>query len=95
MFCEGKIVAKIRGLLINDALSLRFPAFIMRALVVKSAVQTAVQIAVAVRAGIGAPYPVARFDWFFAAMAVRHSEHLPYAACKIVFVISTNYAINP
>ena len=53
------------------------------------------QIAVAVRAGIGPPYQIACFDRFFADVAVRHSGHLLYEACKIVFVISTNYAINP
>ena len=67
----------------------------MGARIIKTAVQAAVQIAVAVRAGIGSPYALACFDRFFAVMAVRHSEHLPCAACKIVFVISTNYAINP
>jgi hypothetical protein len=67
----------------------------MRACIIKTAIQAAVQISAAVRAGIGAPYPIARFDWFFAAVAARHFEHLPQEACKIVFVISTNYAINP
>ena len=67
----------------------------MRPRIVKTAVQAAVKIAVAVQAGLGAPYPIAFFDRFFALMTVRHVKHLPYAACKIVFVISTNYAINP
>jgi hypothetical protein len=75
--CKRKAIAEICAFLINNPLSLRLPAFIVGAPVVKAAVQAAVQVSVTARAGVGSAEPAAGINGIVTAVAAGHGKSSP------------------
>jgi hypothetical protein len=71
---EGKILAEVARLLVQNRLRLWFSAGISIPGVIKRTVQTAVQVGAAGRAGISPTNAILRRDFLLAAMAGLHSE---------------------